>query len=125
MPNLELRVDRIFEPKDHPATPYHYEEHTFHLSGEAAALAQEAGWFYQSQGGNKGQGNLKPWDKLSAAKGIARYSTGKSTKVGTRRNERKAQASQCWPWPGYVSPTRLLLEISAPTVYCSLPMGTI
>ena len=68
-PNLELRVDRIFEPKNHPATPYHYEEHTLHLSGEAAALAQEAGWYYQSQGGNKGQGNPRTWDKLSRSEG--------------------------------------------------------
>jgi LmbE family N-acetylglucosaminyl deacetylase len=66
---LELRVDRIFEAKNHPATPYHYEEHTLHVSGEAAALAQEAGWYYQSQGGNKGQGNVQTWDKLRRSEG--------------------------------------------------------
>ncbi len=68
-PNLEVRVDRIFSPEGYPATPYHYEDHTFHVSGEAMALAQEAGWYYQSQGGNKGQGNIRTWNKLSRSEG--------------------------------------------------------
>ena len=63
-PNLELRVDKIFNPKEHPATPYHYEAHKFYVSGEVMARAQEAEWFYQSQGGNRGEGNLRTWDKL-------------------------------------------------------------
>jgi LmbE family N-acetylglucosaminyl deacetylase len=63
-PDLEVRVDRIFDPKGHPATPYHYETHDFYVSGEAMALAQEAGWFYQSQGGNRAEGNLRPWNQL-------------------------------------------------------------
>jgi LmbE family N-acetylglucosaminyl deacetylase len=63
-PELELRVDRIFDPKGHPATPYQYEAHEFYVSGEAAALGQEAGWFYQSQGGNEEQGNLRTWNQL-------------------------------------------------------------
>ena len=54
-PDMEVRVDRIFDPKEHPATPYHYEDHEFYVSGEAMALAQEAGWFYQSQGGDSGR----------------------------------------------------------------------
>jgi hypothetical protein len=68
-PNLEVRVDRIFDPKSYPATPYHYEDHTFHVSGNAMALAQEAGWFYQSQGGNRAEGNLRTWDQLPRSEG--------------------------------------------------------
>jgi LmbE family N-acetylglucosaminyl deacetylase len=68
-PDLEVRVDRIFDPKGYPATPYQYEDHEFYVSGEAMALAQEAGWFYQSQGGNRGEGNLRTWDQLRRSEG--------------------------------------------------------
>jgi LmbE family N-acetylglucosaminyl deacetylase len=68
-PATEVRVDRIFDPKSHPATPYRYEDHEFYVSGEAMALAQEAGWFYQSQGGNREQGNLRTWDQLLRSEG--------------------------------------------------------
>ena len=68
-PDLEVRVDRIFDPKEHPATPYQYEDHEFYVSGEAMALAQEAGWFYQSQGGNRGEGNLRTWNQLRRSEG--------------------------------------------------------
>lgn len=68
-PDLEVRVDRIFDPKRHPATPYQYEDHEFYVSGEAMALAQEAGWFYQSQGGNREEGNLRTWDQLRRSEG--------------------------------------------------------
>jgi LmbE family N-acetylglucosaminyl deacetylase len=68
-PDLEVRVDRIFDPKGYPATPYHYENHEFYVSGDAMALAQEAGWFYQSQGGNRGEGNLRTWDQLRRSEG--------------------------------------------------------
>jgi LmbE family N-acetylglucosaminyl deacetylase len=68
-PHLEVRVDRIFDPKDHPATPYRYEDHDFYVSGEALTLAQEAGWFYQSQGGNRGEGNLRTWNQLRRSEG--------------------------------------------------------
>jgi LmbE family N-acetylglucosaminyl deacetylase len=68
-PSTELRVNRIIDPKNHPATPYHYEDHNFFVSGEAAALAQEAGWYYQSQGGNKGQGNIRTWNQLRRSEG--------------------------------------------------------
>ena len=68
-PDLEVRVDRIFDPKGHPATPYRYEDHEFYVSGEAMALAQEAGWFYQSQGGNREEGNLHTWDQLRRSEG--------------------------------------------------------
>jgi LmbE family N-acetylglucosaminyl deacetylase len=68
-PDMEVRVDRIFNPREHPATPYQYEDHEFYVSGEAMALAQEAGWFYQSQGGNRGEGNLRTWDQLRRSEG--------------------------------------------------------
>jgi hypothetical protein len=68
-PGIEVRVDRIFDARNHPATPYHYEDHNFHLSGEAMAMAQEAGWYYQSQGGNRGEGNLHPWNQLRRSEG--------------------------------------------------------
>jgi LmbE family N-acetylglucosaminyl deacetylase len=68
-PATEVRVDRIFDPKSHPATPYRYEDHEFYVSGEAMALAQEAEWFYQSQGGNREQGNLRTWDQLLRSEG--------------------------------------------------------
>jgi LmbE family N-acetylglucosaminyl deacetylase len=68
-PDTEVRVDRIFDPKDHPATPYRYEDNEFYVSGEAMALAQEAGWFYQSQGGNREQGNLRTWNQLQRSEG--------------------------------------------------------
>jgi LmbE family N-acetylglucosaminyl deacetylase len=68
-PNLEVRVDRVFNPREHPATPYHYEDHEFYVSGEAVALAQEAGWFYQSQGGNREEGNLRTWNQLRRSEG--------------------------------------------------------
>jgi len=68
-PNLELRVDRIFSPKEHPATPYQYEDHEFYVSGAAMALAQEADWYYQSQGGNRSEGNLRTWDQLPRTEG--------------------------------------------------------
>jgi LmbE family N-acetylglucosaminyl deacetylase len=64
-PGLKLLVDRIYEAKEHPATPYHYQEHVFHVSGDAAALAQEAGWYYESQGGNQSVGKLKDFAGLS------------------------------------------------------------
>lgn len=63
-PNLELRVDSVYDPKAHPSTPYHYQERVLHVSGEAMALAQEAGWFYQSQGGNRAEGNLRTFSQL-------------------------------------------------------------
>ncbi len=68
-PELEVRVDRIFNPREHPATPYHYEDHEFYVSGEVMALAQEAGWYYQSQGGNKSEGNIRDWNQLRHTEG--------------------------------------------------------
>jgi LmbE family N-acetylglucosaminyl deacetylase len=66
-PGFELRVDRVYNPKEHPSAPYRYEERSFAISGEAAARAQEAGWYYQSQGGNHSQGNVRSFSQLSRA----------------------------------------------------------
>jgi len=63
-PDVEVRVDGIFDAKGYPSTPYRYEDHEFYVSGEVMALAQEAGWFYQSQGGNRQEGNLRTWNQL-------------------------------------------------------------
>jgi len=62
-PQLRLLVDHAY--KDQPPTPYHYQPLTFFISGEAAALAQEAWWFYQSQGGNVAEGHLRSFSQLS------------------------------------------------------------
>ncbi len=62
--DFRLLVDRVYNPKTLPPTPYHYSEHVFFVSGEAAALAQESWWFYQSQGGNRAEGNLRGFDQL-------------------------------------------------------------
>jgi LmbE family N-acetylglucosaminyl deacetylase len=61
---LVLLVDPVHDPKEQPKTPYHYSDLTLHVSGDAAALAQEAWWYYQSQGGNRQEGTIKPFDKL-------------------------------------------------------------
>ena len=63
-PKLPVLVNQVRDPKNQPPTPYQYKDVTFYVSGDAAALAQEAGWYYQSQGGNRGLGAIKPFDKL-------------------------------------------------------------
>lgn len=63
-PGLELIVDQIHNPKTHPATPYHYQENVFYVSGEGSALVREAAWFYQSQGGMGSEGNLRTFGQL-------------------------------------------------------------
>ena len=68
-PNVELRVDRIFDAAGHPSTPYQYEPHPFYVSSEAMALAQEAEWFYESQSGNAAEGNIHTWSQLPLTEG--------------------------------------------------------
>ena len=63
--SIKLYVDRIYNPKTIPSTPYHYSEHVLFVSGEVMALHQEAGWYYQSQGGNRAQGRIRDFDRLS------------------------------------------------------------
>ena len=62
---VTLLIDRAFDPGEQPKTPYRYESLQFHISGEAAALGQEAGWFYQSQTGNRAEGNIRTFNELS------------------------------------------------------------
>jgi LmbE family N-acetylglucosaminyl deacetylase len=62
--DTQVLVDRIYDPKDVPETPYHYEERTFYVTGDVMTLAQEAWWFYQSQGGNRAEGNIRDFEKL-------------------------------------------------------------
>lgn len=59
-----LLVDRVYNPKTLPRTPYHYAQKMFYVSGPVLRRAQEAWWFYQSQGGNRAQGHLRDFSKL-------------------------------------------------------------
>ncbi len=68
-PDVELRVDRIFDPLGHPATPYKYQSHDFFVSDHVMALAQEAGWFYESQDGNHVMGTIQPLNQMPATEG--------------------------------------------------------
>jgi LmbE family N-acetylglucosaminyl deacetylase len=63
-PNTELLVDQSYGPVAENRAPYRYERQVLHVPGEVALLGQEAQWFYQSQDGNRLQGELKPFDKL-------------------------------------------------------------
>lgn len=63
--SIKLYVDRVYNPKEIPSTPYHYSEHVLFVSGEVMALHQEAGWYYQSQGGNHAVGDIRGFDRLS------------------------------------------------------------
>ncbi len=59
-----LLVDQVYGPAPQTRAPYRYQKHVLNVSGEAMALAQEAGWFYQSQAGNREEANLRPFDRL-------------------------------------------------------------
>jgi len=61
---LKLYVDRVYDPKTLPPTPYHYAKRVLYESGEVMALGQEAGWFYQSQDGNRMEGDIRDFDQL-------------------------------------------------------------
>ncbi|MHB8653217.1 MAG: PIG-L family deacetylase [Terriglobia bacterium] len=63
-PEQVVLVDPVHDPKTQPPTPYHYKNVIFYVSGDAAALAQESWWYYQSQGGNRQEGVIRPFDKL-------------------------------------------------------------
>ncbi|HET7213165.1 MAG TPA: PIG-L family deacetylase [Terriglobia bacterium] len=62
--SIKLYVDRVYNPKEIPSTPYHYSDHVLYVSGEVMALNQEAGWYYQSQGGNRAQGHIRDFTRL-------------------------------------------------------------
>ena len=63
-PNVELRVDQVYGPGPQKAAPYAYEKHSLLVTPEARARAQEAGWYYQSQSGNRALGKTLPPDQL-------------------------------------------------------------
>jgi LmbE family N-acetylglucosaminyl deacetylase len=52
-PQTVLLADETAGEGNSNPAPYKYEVFVLHLSGEAAALKQEAAWFYQSQNGNQ------------------------------------------------------------------------
>ncbi len=60
----KLIVDAVYGPAPMKPAPYHYEKQTLYVSGEAARIAQEATWYYQSQDGNHEQANIVDFDKL-------------------------------------------------------------
>ena len=62
--DIKLYVDRVYNPKEIPSTPYHYSKHVLYVSGEVMALHQEAGWYYQSQGGNRAEGHIRDFNRL-------------------------------------------------------------
>jgi LmbE family N-acetylglucosaminyl deacetylase len=61
---LTLLVDQVYGPGPQTHAPYRYQKNMLHVSGEAMRLAQEAGWFYQSQSGNRAEGNLRTFGRL-------------------------------------------------------------
>ncbi len=66
-PDLMLLVDQVYGPGPQAHAPYQYQKQMLFVSGEAMARVQEAGWFYQSQSGNRAQGNLRAFDRLPRA----------------------------------------------------------
>jgi LmbE family N-acetylglucosaminyl deacetylase len=68
-PDLTLLTDQGYGPGPQAHAPYHYQKHVLSVSGDAMTLAQEAGWFYQSQNsspqsGNHALGHLRSFDQL-------------------------------------------------------------
>jgi LmbE family N-acetylglucosaminyl deacetylase len=63
-PDLTLLTDQVYGPGPQAHAPYHYQKHVLNVSGDAMTLAQEAQWFYQSQGGNRALGRLQTFDHL-------------------------------------------------------------
>jgi LmbE family N-acetylglucosaminyl deacetylase len=63
-PDLKLLVDQVYGPGPQAHAPYQYQKHVLYVSGEVMARAQEAGWYYQSQSGNRAQGQVRSFDQL-------------------------------------------------------------
>jgi LmbE family N-acetylglucosaminyl deacetylase len=63
-PNLTLLTDQVYGPGPQAHAPYHYQKHVLSVSGDARTLAQEAQWYYQSQGGNRALGHLRTFEQL-------------------------------------------------------------
>ncbi len=62
--DTKVFTGRVYDPASAPQTPYRYQEFVVHVPGDVAARAQEAGWFYQSQGGNRALGRIRRFAEL-------------------------------------------------------------
>ena len=62
--SIKLYVDHVYNARELPPNPYHYAKGTLYVSGEVEALAQEAGWFYQSQAADRSEGNIRDFGQL-------------------------------------------------------------
>lgn len=63
-PNTIVLADQVYGAGGFKPAPYKYEDYVVHLSGEVAALRQEATWIYQSQDGNLAEGDKKTFAEL-------------------------------------------------------------
>ena len=63
-PDQTLLTDQVYGPGPQAHAPYKYQKNVLSVSPDAMALAQEAQWYYQSQGGNRALGHLRTFDKL-------------------------------------------------------------
>jgi len=63
-PSTVILADEAYGAGGYKPAPYRYERAPVFLSGEAAALKQEASWIYQSQDGNLSEGMKKTFDEL-------------------------------------------------------------
>ena len=63
-PQTVVLADQVYGAGGFKPAPYKYENFVVHLSGEAAALKQEASWIYQSQDGNLAEGERKTLAEL-------------------------------------------------------------
>ena len=63
-PQTIVLADQAYGSGGYKPAPYKYEDFVIHLSGEAAALKQEASWIYQSQDGNLAEGAKKTLAEL-------------------------------------------------------------
>lgn len=63
-PGTIVLADQVYGSGGFKPAPYQYENFVVHLSGEAAALRQEATWIYQSQDGNLDEGDKKTLAEL-------------------------------------------------------------
>ena len=69
-PELELRVDRIFDPKGHPATPYQYEDHMSSMSpAKPWRWRKRRDGFTSRKEGTAGKGILRTWNQLRRSEG--------------------------------------------------------
>ncbi|MGA2983981.1 MAG: PIG-L family deacetylase [Terriglobia bacterium] len=63
-PQTIVLADQVYGSGGFKPAPYKYENFVVHLSGEAAALLQEATWIYQSQDGDLAEGDKKTFAEL-------------------------------------------------------------